>query len=59
MGTEARAPRLLNEMVYVGDANGAVDRLKAQEEAGVNLHPVEIDADDARAFERTLQTLIG
>jgi len=59
-GTEAVAPRLLNEIGYVGDINGAVERLKAQEEAGADLHPVEIDAGpDPRAFERTLATLIG
>ncbi len=59
-GTEAVAPRLLNEIGYVGDVNGAVERLAAQEAAGADLHPVEIDAgEDANAFARTLQTLIG
>lgn len=59
-GTEAVAPRLLNEIGYVGDVSGAVERLKAQEEAGADLHPIEIDAGpDPHAFERTLATLTG
>jgi F420-dependent oxidoreductase-like protein len=59
-GTEAVAAKLLNEIGYAGDVKGAVERLKAQEEAGADLHPVEVDAGpDAHAFERTLQTLIG
>jgi len=59
-GTEAVAPRLLGEIGYVGDLNGAVERLKAQEEAGADLHPVEVDAGpDSTAFERTLRTLVG
>jgi F420-dependent oxidoreductase-like protein len=59
-GSEAVAPRLLNEMAYVGDVKGAIERLEAQEEAGVDLHPVEIESGpDPHAFERTLATLIG
>jgi alkanesulfonate monooxygenase SsuD/methylene tetrahydromethanopterin reductase-like flavin-dependent oxidoreductase (luciferase family) len=59
-GTEAVEAKLLNEIGYVGDVNGAVERLTAQEEAGIDLHPVEVDTGpDTRAFERTLQTLIG
>ena len=58
--TAAVAPRLLNETSYVGDLGGAVDRLKAQEAAGVDLHPVEVDAGgDPGAFERTLRALVG
>ncbi|MGH7934801.1 MAG: LLM class flavin-dependent oxidoreductase [Candidatus Binataceae bacterium] len=58
--TAAVAPRMLDEMGYIGDVNGAVQRLKAQEEAGTDLHPVEVDiGGDLRAFERTLSVLIG
>ncbi|MGH7918264.1 MAG: LLM class flavin-dependent oxidoreductase, partial [Candidatus Binataceae bacterium] len=57
--TGAVTPRLVNEMGYIGDVNGAVERLKAQEEAGVDLHPVEVDARDAGEFARTIATLIG
>jgi len=57
-GTEAVAPKLLGEIGYVGDARGALERLQRQDEAGVDLHPVEIEAGrDAHAFERTVQAL--
>ena len=58
-GTEAVAPKLADEIGYVGDVNGAVERIKAQEEAGVDLHPVDVDATDLRAYEKTLATLAG
>jgi hypothetical protein len=59
-GTEAVAPKLLDDMAYVGDVNGAVERLRAQEAAGADLHPIEIDAGPTPgAFERTLATLVG
>jgi alkanesulfonate monooxygenase SsuD/methylene tetrahydromethanopterin reductase-like flavin-dependent oxidoreductase (luciferase family) len=58
-GTEAVAPKLVDEIGYVGDINGALERLAAQEEAGVDLHPVDVDATDLRAYEKTLATLAG
>jgi alkanesulfonate monooxygenase SsuD/methylene tetrahydromethanopterin reductase-like flavin-dependent oxidoreductase (luciferase family) len=58
-GTDAVAPKLLGEIGYVGDVNGAVERLAAQEEAGIDLHPVDVDATDLRAYEKTLATLVG
>jgi alkanesulfonate monooxygenase SsuD/methylene tetrahydromethanopterin reductase-like flavin-dependent oxidoreductase (luciferase family) len=58
--TAAVAPRLLSESGYVGDLSGAVARLNAQQDSGVDLHPVEVDAGaDAAAFERTLRALVG
>jgi alkanesulfonate monooxygenase SsuD/methylene tetrahydromethanopterin reductase-like flavin-dependent oxidoreductase (luciferase family) len=59
-GTEAVPKKLLSELGYIGGVEGAVERLKAQEEAGVDLHPVEIDAgSDPAAFEKTVARLIG
>jgi len=58
-GTAAVSPRLTNELAYIGDLKGAVERLKAQEEAGIDLHQVDVDAADTAAFERTIATLIG
>ena len=58
-GTEAVAPKLADEIGYVGDVNGALERLAAQEEAGVDLHPVDVDATDLRAYKKTLATLVG
>ncbi len=58
-GTDAVAPKLADEIGYVGDVDGAVERLAAQEEAGVDLHPVDVDATDLRAYEKTLARLAG
>jgi alkanesulfonate monooxygenase SsuD/methylene tetrahydromethanopterin reductase-like flavin-dependent oxidoreductase (luciferase family) len=56
----AVSPRLTDELGYVGDVKGALERLKAQEEAGADVHTVEIDAGgDPRVFERTVAELIG
>ena len=38
------SPKLLAEFGYIGGIEGAVERLNAQDEAGVDLHPVDIDA---------------
>src|SRR5260370_1003338 len=58
-GTEAVAPKLADEIGYVGDVNGAAERLAAQEEGGVDLHPLDRQASDLRAYEKTLATLAG
>ncbi len=59
-GTAAVSPRLINELAYIGDLNGAVERLKAQEDAGIDLHAVDVDASgDTASFERTIATLTG
>jgi alkanesulfonate monooxygenase SsuD/methylene tetrahydromethanopterin reductase-like flavin-dependent oxidoreductase (luciferase family) len=57
-GAAAVSPRLLDETGYVGDEHGALERIAAQGEAGVDLHPIEIDGD-ASFFERTVTKLIG
>jgi hypothetical protein len=45
---------------YIGGVEGAIERLKAQEEAGVDLHPVEIDAGGKPGeFEKTVARLLG
>jgi alkanesulfonate monooxygenase SsuD/methylene tetrahydromethanopterin reductase-like flavin-dependent oxidoreductase (luciferase family) len=58
-GTEAVPRKLCEELGYVGGVEGAVERLAAQEEAGVDIHNVEVDATDRPTFERTVQALIG
>jgi alkanesulfonate monooxygenase SsuD/methylene tetrahydromethanopterin reductase-like flavin-dependent oxidoreductase (luciferase family) len=59
-GVAAVSPRMLSELGYVGDVAGARERLAAQEAAGVDLHPVEIDAGpDLAAFEKTVQALLA
>jgi alkanesulfonate monooxygenase SsuD/methylene tetrahydromethanopterin reductase-like flavin-dependent oxidoreductase (luciferase family) len=58
-GTAALTPKMLGELGYIGGVEGAVERLKLQEEAGVDLHPVEIDASSPAEFEKTVAKLIG
>jgi len=59
-GTAALSPKLLGELGYIGGVEGAIERLKAQEEAGVDLHPVEIDAGGKPGeFEKTVARLLG
>jgi alkanesulfonate monooxygenase SsuD/methylene tetrahydromethanopterin reductase-like flavin-dependent oxidoreductase (luciferase family) len=58
-GTAAVSPKLLGELGYIGGIEGAVERLKRQDEAGVDLHPVEIDVGrDPAAFEKTVARLL-
>jgi alkanesulfonate monooxygenase SsuD/methylene tetrahydromethanopterin reductase-like flavin-dependent oxidoreductase (luciferase family) len=58
-GTEAVPAKLGAELAYIGDVQGAAERLKAQEDAGVNIHNVEIDAKDPADFEHTVAALVG
>jgi alkanesulfonate monooxygenase SsuD/methylene tetrahydromethanopterin reductase-like flavin-dependent oxidoreductase (luciferase family) len=58
-GTAALTPKMLGELGYIGGVEGAVERLKLQDEAGVDLHPVEIDASSPAEFEKTVAKLIG
>jgi hypothetical protein len=57
-GTAALAPKLLSELGYIGGIEGAVERLKAQDEAGVDLHPVDIHAGSPAEFEKTVAKLL-
>src|ERR1700686_1429380 len=57
-GTAALSPKLLAELGYIGGIEGAVERLKAQDEAGVDLHPVDIDASTPAEFEKTVAQLL-
>jgi hypothetical protein len=59
-GTAAVSPKLLAELGYIGGVEGALERLKAQDEAGVDLHPVDIEmGNDVAAFEKTVARLVG
>jgi alkanesulfonate monooxygenase SsuD/methylene tetrahydromethanopterin reductase-like flavin-dependent oxidoreductase (luciferase family) len=58
-GTAAVSEKLMNELGYIGGVEGAVDRLKAQEAAGVDLHPVEVEAPDTASYEKIVAKLIG
>ena len=58
-GTDAVSPKILAELAYIGPVEGAVERLRAQDEAGVDLHPVDIDAGGSAAeFEKIVSRLL-
>ncbi|HXW82813.1 MAG TPA: LLM class flavin-dependent oxidoreductase [Candidatus Binataceae bacterium] len=57
-GTAAVPKKLSEELGYIGGVEGAIERLHQQDEAGADLHPVEIDAKDPREFEKTVARLI-
>jgi alkanesulfonate monooxygenase SsuD/methylene tetrahydromethanopterin reductase-like flavin-dependent oxidoreductase (luciferase family) len=58
-GSDAVSPKLLAELAYIGPVEGAVERLRAQDEAGVDLHPVDIDAGGSAAeFEKIVARLL-
>ena len=46
------------ELGYIGGVEGAVERLKAQDEAGVDLRPIDIDAHTPAEFEKTVARLL-
>ena len=59
-GAAALSPKLLGELGYAGGVEGAIERLHAQDEAGVDLHPVEIDPGGKPGeFEKIVARLLG
>ena len=58
-GTAAVPPKMLSALGYIGGVEGALERLQAQDEAGVDLHPVEIDAATPAEFEKIVARLAG
>jgi alkanesulfonate monooxygenase SsuD/methylene tetrahydromethanopterin reductase-like flavin-dependent oxidoreductase (luciferase family) len=57
-GIEAASPKLLTELGYIGGIDGALDRLNAQDEAGIDVHQVEIDATSPAEFEKIVARLL-
>src|SRR6266851_3537330 len=57
-GIEAVSEKLLTELGYIGGLEGALERLKAQDEAGVDVHQVEIEASGPAEFERIVARLL-
>ncbi|HXN87222.1 MAG TPA: LLM class flavin-dependent oxidoreductase [Candidatus Binataceae bacterium] len=58
-GTEAVPEKMLSQLGYSGDVNGARARLIEQEQAGAELHTVDIDAKDPAEFEKIVHTLMS
>lgn len=50
--------RMLDDMCYCGGVEGARERIAAHEEAGADLHRVEISAADDASFKKTVAALL-
>jgi alkanesulfonate monooxygenase SsuD/methylene tetrahydromethanopterin reductase-like flavin-dependent oxidoreductase (luciferase family) len=57
-GIAAVSEKLLTELGYIGRIEGALERLKAQDEAGIDVHQVEIDATNPSEFEKIVAKLL-
>jgi F420-dependent oxidoreductase-like protein len=58
-GTAAVPDTLVDSLFLAGPIEACLERLAAQEEAGIDLHAVHVDSADARETIRTLERLIG
>ncbi len=56
---EAVTDELVDETLCAGSAEECIERLQAQEECGVNVHTVSVDATDNKEYEQTLAKLVG
>jgi alkanesulfonate monooxygenase SsuD/methylene tetrahydromethanopterin reductase-like flavin-dependent oxidoreductase (luciferase family) len=57
-GIAAASEKLLTELGYIGGIEGGLERLRAQDEAGVDVHTVEIDASTPAEFEKITAQLL-
>ena len=56
---EAVPVQLADATGCVGSVEAGIDRLQAQEECGVDLHHVNVQAENNREYERILAKLVG
>ncbi len=56
---EAVPTGLIDATSCAGSVEACLDRLQAQEEGGVDIHTVHVDAKDNREYEQTLAKLVG
>ena len=57
--TEAVPADLIDATSCAGSVEVCIERLQAQEESGVDVHSVHVDAQDNREYEQTLAKLVG
>jgi hypothetical protein len=57
--TEADPANLIDATSCAGSMEACIERLHAQEESGVDLHAVHVDAQDNREYEQALTKLVG
>lgn len=58
-GTAAVPNALVDSLHFAGPVEACVERLAAQEEAGIDLHSVQVDATDPKATGRIFERLVG
>jgi F420-dependent oxidoreductase-like protein len=58
-GTAAVPDALVDGLHFAGPVEACLERLAAQEEAGIDLHSVQVDATDPKAAERIFERLVG
>lgn len=56
---EAVPAQLVDATGCVGSVEAGIDRLQAQEECGVDLHHVNVQAENNKEYERILAKLVG
>jgi F420-dependent oxidoreductase-like protein len=58
-GTAAVPDALVDSLFFAGPLEAALERLAAQEEAGIDLHSVHIDSTEPQTATRTLERLVN
>jgi F420-dependent oxidoreductase-like protein len=58
-GAAAVPHALVDSLFFAGSVEACIERLAAQEEAGIDLHSVQVEATDARETVHILQKLVG
>jgi F420-dependent oxidoreductase-like protein len=58
-GTAAVPDALVDSLHFVGSVEACLDRLNAQQEAGIDLHAIRVEASDAQQATRIFERLIG
>jgi F420-dependent oxidoreductase-like protein len=56
---EAVPAELIDATGCAGSVEACIDRLQAQGESGVDIHTVQVDAQDNREYEQTMAKLVG
>jgi hypothetical protein len=57
--SEAVPAELIDATSCAGSVEACVERLQAQEESGVDIQTVQVDATDNREYEQALVKLVG
>jgi alkanesulfonate monooxygenase SsuD/methylene tetrahydromethanopterin reductase-like flavin-dependent oxidoreductase (luciferase family) len=58
-GTAAVPEALVDSLFFAGPVEACIERLDAQTAAGIDMHTVRVEADDAKEMLQILQRLVG